>query len=414
MEHAPHDASRDRRRALDLASVVVSFYSPAPIGFAWVVAKIATLLARRGLQVLVVDWDARSPDLSAHLLEVSAWPLGLYELLTARQRGEDADWRRYLAPSKVPGLSLLPVGAPAEGWSFDWTWLQPERAGGAFLEQLRRECRERFDITLLHCPAADAPASRLCMVQLADVVALAFMAGEAEALEACQRVQQARRARQRLALKPRPLRVHPIPLTRSQSQGPWLDACAKALAPCWDEGPPKAAALREILERAQVCLSDEAANAPSYLYTAEQIASGLWNAISPHSPEAEAEAATAERPRDSRPPGFIALSWRNDQELLAELEGTLDGPVAAELEAQLLRAVSRCAPRRFAVVFQLSKVSEIDAAARPVLLRLQRQLGPLARRTLYVAARPNLQAIARELVDAAAQPNAGVAANDPG
>jgi len=70
------------------------------------------------------------------------------------------------------------------------------------------------------------------------------------------------------------------------------------------------------------------------------------------------------------------------------LRGDFSAGSAGELEAALRQQLSAAVPGSFEVVINLSDLARCDVDGRQALLGVQRYLGRLARRTVYVAERP--------------------------
>src|SRR5690349_15015464 len=84
---------------------IVTFYSyKGGVGRSMALANVAVLLARRGLKVLVVDWDLEAPGLERYFANHFDLKLGSEGLLRmcmeARDRGR-ADYRRFITTLDV-------------------------------------------------------------------------------------------------------------------------------------------------------------------------------------------------------------------------------------------------------------------------------------------------------------------------
>src|SRR5262245_49578402 len=130
--------------------MIITFYSyKGGVGRSMALANIAELLYRRGLRVIVVDWDLEAPGLENYFLseeqelEMARTQLGVIDLLTAYKRqfpriakkaGEP--FRKTLQNSLRPITdNLYPIYPPREGQKHSPAlWLLPAgwRAGDRF------------------------------------------------------------------------------------------------------------------------------------------------------------------------------------------------------------------------------------------------------------------------------------------
>src|SRR5688500_9708404 len=110
--------------------MIVTFYSyKGGVGRSMAMANIAVLLARRGLRVLMIDWDLEAPGIENYFssFKVDTDKPGLLTMLMDATRGS-VEYRNYL--SEIHGesqkLSLLTSGRATDiNYSaklerFDW------------------------------------------------------------------------------------------------------------------------------------------------------------------------------------------------------------------------------------------------------------------------------------------------------
>src|SRR5262245_38177232 len=138
---------------------IVTFYSyKGGVGRSMALANVAVLLARRGLRVLMIDWDLEAPGLENYFLgfQIEDKSPGLLKMLMDHVGGAFKDYRNYLwsVQDDEIKLSLLSSGRATDDRysahleSFDWSDFFANR-GGELLESLRERWREDFDITLI-------------------------------------------------------------------------------------------------------------------------------------------------------------------------------------------------------------------------------------------------------------------------
>src|SRR5215471_2622045 len=96
-----------------MPGTVVTFYSyKGGVGRTFILANVATLLARWGFRVLCIDWDLEAPGLAHYF---SKWmptsKLGLIDFLEDFKANGTADWARYVLAVPIDGtkdrLSLI-------------------------------------------------------------------------------------------------------------------------------------------------------------------------------------------------------------------------------------------------------------------------------------------------------------------
>lgn len=140
------------------------------------VANIAILLAKKGLRVLVVDWDLEAPGLHRYFagLNTVSSNLGLLDLLLeAGELRALPDWRKYASEVAIDdsvSLTMLSAGRFDEEYdkrllSFDWMHFFQEQDGGAILESLRQHWASGFDITLIDSRTGISDSGGICTVQ---------------------------------------------------------------------------------------------------------------------------------------------------------------------------------------------------------------------------------------------------------
>lgn len=167
-----------------------------------------------GKRVLLVDFDLEAPGLDnyfqndeAKSLGIQLTPpeqpdgvLGLLEQASCSANGLPTaqDWRKRLTRIVLPrastasshvketavgSLQMLSAGRQSDDYStrlgsFSWSALFGDAGGGAWLEQLRHEWIENFDVTLVDSRTGLTDAGGICTVLLPDILVLAFTAND--------------------------------------------------------------------------------------------------------------------------------------------------------------------------------------------------------------------------------------------
>jgi tetratricopeptide (TPR) repeat protein len=207
--------------------MIYTFYSyKGGVGRSMALANVAEWFYRKGLRVIMVDWDLEAPGLETYFyssaadLDIVRSQLGLIDTLMAYKRvfprlrvmasemagqsktGESPDWLETLRNSKdlpsvsdalypihrpetnddkAPGLWLLPAGWRAGDrfpvyaqavQSFDWTDFYASFEGDAYFEWLREQMvtETRADVVLIDSRTGVTEMGGVCTRQLADIV----------------------------------------------------------------------------------------------------------------------------------------------------------------------------------------------------------------------------------------------------
>lgn len=234
-------------------------------------ANVAALLARDGLRVLAVDWDLEAPGLDRYF-SGRLQPLpesdggGLLDFIADASRGaaKAKDWKRYASAVDLrPGkLTLITSGRQNEQYaarvlSLDWAHFFGKAHGGEFIEALRDQWREAFDVTLIDSRTGITDSGGVCTIQIPDVLVPVFTANE-QSLEGTKEiVQRAQLGRQQLAYDRAPFLVFPLPSrfdgrTEVEEAQKWLDRFTEELAPFYADWVPATIDVREVVERTKL------------------------------------------------------------------------------------------------------------------------------------------------------------------
>lgn len=252
-------------------SSIVTFYSyKGGVGRSMALANIAVLLARRGLRVLVVDWDLEAPGLERYFtsFENTSGGPGLLRMCMDVLQKNSVNYKEYISfvncDTKHP-IALLTSGREHdESYSrnlemFDWERFF-SNAGGAFLEKLRQQWRQEYDIVLIDSRTGLSDAGGICTIFLPDVVVAMFTANYQSLYGVRDVMRLAQIARQRLAYDRMPLSILPLParwgVQEFQESRVWLDRIAEALKEFFDDWLPKTFSARQAVEVLKVPQTD--------------------------------------------------------------------------------------------------------------------------------------------------------------
>jgi MinD-like ATPase involved in chromosome partitioning or flagellar assembly len=248
---------------------ILTFYSyKGGVGRTMAVANIATLLALKGLRVLVVDWDLEAPGLHRYFadLETVSSNLGLLDLLLdSGGSGALPDWRKYASQVRVEGsvsLTMLTSGRINDEYdgrllSFEWSDFFRAQNGGALLESLRHHWVTEFDVTLIDSRTGISDSGGVCTVQMPDVLVPVFSPNR-QSLEGTKNVVlKAQAARQKLAYDRTRFLVFPLlaridSRTEYRESQTWLRLFASELGEFYRDWLPKETTPQQIPERTKI------------------------------------------------------------------------------------------------------------------------------------------------------------------
>jgi cellulose biosynthesis protein BcsQ len=251
-------------------SSIVTFYSfKGGVGRSMALANIAVLLAKRGLRVLAVDWDLEAPGLERYFEYFDMRPIkdsGLLPLLLkVAEDPEAADptgYRSHVWEVNVEAgmpLFLLPSGRQ-EHASYaksleKLTWPTFfELGGGEYLERLRNQWREDYDLVLIDSRTGLSDAGGICTIQMPDILVAMFTPNQQSMLGVRDVIDAVQAGRQRLAHDRMQLTVLPVPCRFSSTSEmklsqSWLDQFAEVFARHVQDWLPVGVAPRSLFER---------------------------------------------------------------------------------------------------------------------------------------------------------------------
>jgi MinD-like ATPase involved in chromosome partitioning or flagellar assembly len=250
-------------------SSIVTFYSyKGGVGRSMALANIAVLLARKGLRVLVVDWDLEAPGLERYFsyFQIDFQGEGILRLLMNAASGTDVDYRDYLCRINTDTSNpvfFLPSGREQNPnysldlSNFNWDVFFKKQKGGDFLESLRKRWLEDFDIVLIDSRTGLTDAGGICTILLPDILIALFTANYQSLYGVRDVLRLAQQARQKLAYDRMPLTILPVPArfgTRAEfivSQE-WLDLFQEALREFFVDWLPRGIEPKQVLQQIKI------------------------------------------------------------------------------------------------------------------------------------------------------------------
>lgn len=275
---------------------IYTFYSwKGGVGRTMALANVGVQLARRGKRVLLVDWDLEAPGLDRYFrpsdratasqlsLTEASDRSGLLGLLTDAaanklQNGLEHAWRsrctqievsplprsprgNSAAPSPEP-LHLLGSGLGSSDYAmglqeFSWKSFFMEHHGGEWLEQLRNQWREKYEIVLIDSRTGLTDSGGVCTVQMPDALVLVFTANTQSLEDGLAFLKGVHRTRALFPYERAPLTIVPL-LARWEGDREvdladgWLERMDPVIQPLVETWLPSDLPVRRLLERLRV------------------------------------------------------------------------------------------------------------------------------------------------------------------
>jgi MinD-like ATPase involved in chromosome partitioning or flagellar assembly len=202
---------------------IISFYSyKGGVGRSFLLANVAVLLARWGYRVLCIDWDIEAPGLDEYFrpwLGPRERP-GLVDLVARFSAERSADWRAHVSTLQLPGtkraLDLITAGTPGTDLAtriqaIDWRDLYDNQAFGAYVETMRCEWKEAYDLVLVDCRTGITDIGGICTVHLPDILVAVFTANQQNLGGVKHVIEMAEARRSKLPLSRAGLLTLPVP-----------------------------------------------------------------------------------------------------------------------------------------------------------------------------------------------------------
>lgn len=245
-------------------SAIVTFYSyKGGVGRSMALANVATLLARRGLRVLMIDWDLEAPGIERYLtyFNVDEERPGLLTMLMDAIKGP-IDYKKYVSAVRgsMFSLSLISSGRatdPAYSANlerFDWNAFFAA-GGGEFLESARALWLTDFDVTLIDSRTGLSDSGGICTIQMPDIIVGMFTANHQSLYGLRDVLRLAQRARHSLAHDRSQVSVIPLASrfgSDFKESKSWLDRAEEAMKEFYTDWLPAWADVRDIIEYLKV------------------------------------------------------------------------------------------------------------------------------------------------------------------
>ncbi len=226
------------------------------------VVNIATILAQKH-NVLVVDFDLEAPGVDFYFDKYCSVPIrnkpGLIELLSSRE-SKFTDSVTTVELDQYGQLDVLGSGRSGRHYvnqltSFDWASFF-DSGGGAYLEELRRQWKQRYDFVLIDSRTGITDSGGVCTIFLPDVLAV-VLTPNYQSLGGIKRViQSANRERQTLEFDRSKLTIFPLASrfevqTEHTLSREWIQRIGREFGPACADWIP-ATELTQIIEQTKI------------------------------------------------------------------------------------------------------------------------------------------------------------------
>jgi len=251
-------------------SIIVTFYSyKGGVGRSMALANVAFELAKQGKKILMVDWDLEAPGLEKYFSNYAMdnAGAGLLSLLLDAENGNAGNYKDYLWSIHISSASTIsflhsgrekdPNNYSQKLENFEWEDFFKAKGGGVFLENLRLQWLNDFDIVLIDSRTGLSDSSGICTILLPDVVIPLFTANHQSLYGVRDIMRYAKVARQKLEVDRMALTILPVPTrfgTRvefKESQE-WLDRFAEALKEFYADWLPVWIEPKYVLEQVKI------------------------------------------------------------------------------------------------------------------------------------------------------------------
>ena len=258
------------QRVIAERGTIYTFYSyKGGVGRSMALANVATLLAKWGKKVLIVDWDLEASGIEKYFEHPPSQlsgsrkdTPGVVDLIYAYAMGKGLDWRNGLLKAypfdRDHAVSILTAGQDTPNYvprvqELKWDNLFEERQLGSYLEQLREEWAAEFDFVLIDSRTGITDIGGICTIYLPDVLVLFFTTNRQNLDGIIDVMRRARNARNLLPIDRSHLVGVPVPArdesrTDYKTASEWRGIFVEELAELYLDWLPKDKTPVDVLE----------------------------------------------------------------------------------------------------------------------------------------------------------------------
>lgn len=335
---------------------ITTFYSfKGGVGRTFILANIATLLAKWGYRVLCVDWDIEAPGLDFYFKPFLRTDpgKGLVHIFGSPSGPDTKNWRDYVTPISIAGatrkLNAIFSGRSQNDYvamaqSLDWKTLYAKSGVGSLIDSMCSQWKDQYDIILVDSRTGITDVGGICTAQIPDILCI-VVASNSQSIEgALDIARRAQAARSSLPQDRAGLPVVPIPSRfdvreEYETAKHWLGRIAQELSPQYTNWLDERASVDRLIELTRVpyvgywsygerlpAIEERASDPESISYKFSTIAALLAHNLSETdklavSPDAYIQDALkikrAKTQRDPRYSFDVYLSYTRDNERLA-------------------------------------------------------------------------------------------------
>lgn len=239
---------------------IITFYSfKGGVGRSMALANVASLMAKWGKKVLLVDFDLEAPGIEKYFAgedfnfsRTRSQCPGIVDLLAGLYHENTLTWQQCIMSAKSAkhnmSCDILPAGMESPEYvsrlqSLNWDELFDRFDLTEWLENMRREWQSEYDFIFIDSRTGISDVGGICTIYLPDIITFLFTTNEAS-LDGCiDVVNRARASRNKLTYDRSKLIAIPIP-SRSESDREyesslkWKEAFSEKLGVFYKEWLP--------------------------------------------------------------------------------------------------------------------------------------------------------------------------------
>ena len=255
---------------------ILTFYSyKGGVGRSMGLANVATLFAKWRRRVLVIDWDLEAPGIEAYfknydpsISERRKNTPGVIDLVKAIEEGQQLNWHDCLISVRPFGeerdeeFKLISAGKNDGNYMSrvqhtNWDYLFDNNNLGTYIEDLRNEWKNEFDLILVDSRTGVNDIGGVCTIHLPDYLLIWFTTNETGMDGAKDVAESARLAQDKLPFDRNPLVVLPVPArdesrTEFKKSEQWKDIITERFSSFYKEWLTDKSTPQEVVEKIRI------------------------------------------------------------------------------------------------------------------------------------------------------------------
>ena len=253
---------------------VYTFYSyKGGVGRSMALANVATLLAKWGHKVLILDWDLEAPGIERYFvgekLKFTSKPenkYGIVDLVDGYVSSNKISWKDCVinVHSSVlkRDISVITAGDRSTNYvkklqDIVWTDIFNESDFGTYLEEIRSEWIAEYDYVLIDSRTGITDIGGICTIHLPDILVLMFTTNEQSLNGVCEVMDLAREKHKNLPFDRNYLLGLPVPSrdesrTEYENAQKWKERFSTQLGEIYRDWIPKNISPLEVIEKLRI------------------------------------------------------------------------------------------------------------------------------------------------------------------